>query len=82
MKALVIGWLAVLAFLCAGSSVNAQGVVNFANASTVGWSNPGIDRSLRWNAEEAFCVPGIVPGSLVSSNSTGLNFSSLRAALY
>jgi hypothetical protein len=68
-----------LTLCCASSSAFAQGLVNFANASTVtGWVDPGIDRYVRW--ENGFYL--LPPGSPVSSNSAGINLSSLRAALY
>jgi hypothetical protein len=60
-----------------------QGTVNFANASTVpGWVDPNIDRYVRWSVEAPWYYPGLVPGSLVTTNSAGYSLNSLRAALY
>src|SRR5258708_1180792 len=82
MRALVCSQAAFTIF-CAGSSALAQGTVIFGNASSIpGWVDPSLDRYVHWSPSASSFDPRLVPGDLVSSNYAGIDFSSLRAALY
>ena len=79
MKRIILTTTAILLSIAAFG----QGIVNFSNASsTPGWANPTFDRYVRWGPFAAAYYPLLVPGDPVSSNYAGLNFTSLRAALY
>ena len=83
MRVMVVYLQAALTILCTRSSANAQGSVNFGNASSLGcWMDPSLDRYVHWAPSAALFDPRLVPGELVTSNYAGINFSSLRAALY
>jgi len=82
MRGKVFAFAALL--LASPPSSLAQGLVYFGNASSIGWSNPAVDRYVRWGnlGVDGFGGFGIPRDGLVSSNYNGFNFSSLRAALY
>lgn len=72
----IIGWSG------GQQTISAQGVVTFQNASTAAGWNPVADRNVRWSPSAASFNPLLVAGDNVASNYAGLNFSTLRAALY
>lgn len=66
--------------IVAAGSAFAQGTVNFANAtSSYGTNLP--DHLVRFGPTAASVNPGL-PGSLVASNSAGVDLSGLRAQLF
>jgi len=59
-----------------------QGQINFSNASTISGFNPVANRNATFDSTAVNASATIAAGANVSSNYSGLDLTSLRAALY